>query len=77
MRNIKTYEQFSAQGLLLPNFEKYLPQKIEVFKETEGKILHRFFSIGNIMRNANMTQIIYSADKTLFGHPDEVSVEIS
>ncbi len=76
MRNIKTYDQFSAQGLLLPDFEKYLPQKIEVFKQTEGKEMDRIFSIGNIMRHANLTQIIYSADKPLFGHPDEMSIDI-
>lgn len=76
MRNIKTYEQFSVEGLLLPDFEKYLPQKIEIYKQVEGESLDRLFSIGNIMRHANMTQIIYSADKPLFGHPDEMSIDI-
>lgn len=76
MKLIKTFEQFSEQGLLLPEFEKYLPKKLEVYKELEDEKLFRTFSIGNIMRNANMTQIIYSADKTMFGHPDEMSVDI-
>jgi hypothetical protein len=76
MRTIKTFEQFSSPGLLLPGFEKYLPQKIEVFKQVEGQMLDRTFNIGNIIENANMTQIIYTADKSLFGHPDEMSMDI-
>ena len=76
MRNLKTYEKFNSVDLLQTEFEKYLPQKIEVIKEIEGQVLHRQFMLGNIMRNANMTQIIYSADEQIYGHPDEMSVDI-
>ena len=76
MRNIRTFEQFSGQELLLTEFEKYLPKQIRVLKEIEGQLFDRIFKIGNVMRNANMTQIIYAAEKSLFGHPDEMSIDI-
>ena len=75
MENLKTFEQFTANGLLEADFEKYLPPKIEIIKNIEGKVIHREFEIGNIMRHANMTQIIYTADIKQFGHPDEMSID--
>lgn len=75
MRNIKTFEQFEMLELLQPDFEKDLPGKIEIIKEIEGNRIDRLFSIGNIMRNANLTQTIYTADEKLFGHPDEMSID--
>lgn len=76
MKNIKTFEQFDLNGLLQPDFEKYLPKKIKIIKQISGEIVERQFNIGNIMRNSNMTQIIYTASEPLFGHPDEMSIDI-
>lgn len=76
MKLIKTFEKFDETGLLLPAFEKYLPKKLLIIKQINDEIFRRNFSIGNIMRNANMTQTIYTADKPLYGHPDEMSIDI-
>lgn len=76
MKIIKTFEQFDEVQLLDTQYEKYLPKKLEVYKGMNDKIIHRSFNIGNIIRNANMTQIIYQAEEILFGHPDEMSIDI-
>lgn len=87
MKNLKTFEHFgmthnrikesqntdSTDGVL-PS--EHLPKKLTIIKGVEGKTLIRVFSLGNVMTNANMTQIIYTADKPIFGHPDEMSIDI-
>jgi hypothetical protein len=78
MKLIKTYEQFSEQQLLTEEFEKYLPEKLTIVKQIDNEKLIRDFTISadNIMRHANMTQVTYIADKKLYGHPDEMSIDI-
>lgn len=49
---------------------------ITVAGETKSEILERKFNLGNIMRNANLTQIIYTADVSIKGHPDGMSIDI-
>lgn len=74
--NEKTiYNQFeSATNGVLPT--ENLPDKICIIKQIDEQILQRTFILGNVMKNANMTQTIYTAEKPLFGHPDEMSIDI-
>jgi hypothetical protein len=73
---MKTFEQFDETELLGADWRKILPKTIEVVKEVENKILRRTFRLGNVIKNANMTQVIYEAEKSLFGHPDEMSMDV-
>jgi hypothetical protein len=73
---MKTFEQFDETELLGTNWRKILPKRLEVVKEVENKILRRMFILGNVMKNANMTQVLYEAEKSLFGHPDEMSIDV-
>jgi hypothetical protein len=77
MRTLKTFEQFDNTGLLSADWRPILPQTIVVLKgDDDGRPMERTFRLGNIIKNANMTQVIYEATKSIFGHPDEMSVDV-
>lgn len=75
------FEEYLPKNItILKQTEMTTPSRkksiITVAGETKSVILERKFNLGNIMRNANMTQTIYTADKRMFGQPDEMSVDI-
>jgi len=76
MRTLKTFEQFDHTELMGIDWGKILPRRIEVLKGGEEGQLRRAFRIGNVIKNANMTQVLYEAERSLFGHPDEMSMDV-
>ncbi len=77
MLRLKTFEQFDRNQLMVGDWRQILPQSIEVTKGLGGgETLTRRFRLGNIMKNANMTQVIYEAEQKIFGHPDEMSLDV-
>jgi hypothetical protein len=76
MRNIRTFEQYDETELLGADWRGILPRVIDVAKDVEGDTLERRFTRGNVIKNANMTQVIYEADEKMYGHPDEMSLDV-
>lgn len=77
MRRLKTFEQFDNTGLLSADWRTILPQSLVVVKgDDNGSPLEREFMLGNVIKNANMTQVIYEATRKMYGYPDEMSMDV-
>lgn len=77
MRNIKTFEQFDNTGLLSADWRQMLPQELVVVKGgDDGRPIERRFTLGNVIKNPNMTQVIYEAAEKVYGYPDEMSMDV-
>jgi hypothetical protein len=76
MRRLKTFEQFDNTGLLSADWTDILPKTLLVVKGgDDGRPVEREFKLGNVIKNANMTQVIYEATEKMYGHPDEMSLD--
>ena len=66
---IKTFEQFEFYE---QEWKKLLPEKITVYKADQEFTFHR----GNIMENANMTQISFEMNPKKWGVPETFEIDI-
>jgi hypothetical protein len=77
MQTLKTFEQFDHTQLLSADWRPILPERLVVTKGVGGgKAITRGFSLANVIKNANMTQVMYEAEESIFGHPDEMGLDV-
>lgn len=72
MKYLKFFEKFTQFTMYTNEWERYLPKELTVIKSDKTRTFHK----ENVMLNADQIEVNYVANKSEYGEPDEMEIDI-